>query len=95
MFKLAFVALLAPFRVVAVLPPPACVEPRGLQMAVGQGADPHIGIGGRNGQAVDACDFVRVFDPLAVGLAVAKLLLATAHARQTGQRGADIHQPAR
>ena len=94
-FELALVALRAPQRVVAVLATPACIQPRGLQVAVGQGADPHVGIRGRNGQALDACDLVLVLEPLTVRQAVAEGLFARGFAGEPRHGWADVHQASR
>jgi len=41
-------------------------------MAARVGADPYVGVGGRNGQRVDAFDLVRVGDALAFGVEIGK-----------------------
>src|SRR6185312_11455083 len=51
---LGAVALVAPARVITVLLAPARVPPGRLQVAVGVGADPDVGPGGRDGQLADA-----------------------------------------
>ena len=92
--ELVRVAQLAPLRVVAVLAAPARVQPGGLQVALGQRADPHLGVGRRNGQAADAFQFALIAQPVAVGLAVAKAL-APAHAPQARHVALHIDQAAR
>ena len=91
--ELVGIAQAPPVGVVAVLAPAACVQPGGLQVAVGQRADPHIGVRGRNGQAADARQLVCVAQPVPVGLPVAKAL-AFAQALQARHVCADIDQPA-
>ena len=91
-FELALVALRAPLRVVTVLAPSARVQPRGLQVPVGQGANPHVGISRWDSQAFDAGDLVRVLQPLAIGQTVAESLGTAAHAGEAGHGGCDVHQ---
>jgi hypothetical protein len=48
----------------------ARIAPGGLQMALGVGADPHVGIGRRDGEGVDPLDFVGVGQALAVAVEI-------------------------
>ena len=52
--ELVVVALLAPLRVIAVLLAPACIAAGGLQVTVGQRADPHRVVRRRDRQRADA-----------------------------------------
>lgn len=64
---------LAPARVITVLLAPPRIAAGGLQMAVGIGADPHVGVGGRDCQRVDARHVRGVADALALRIEVSEL----------------------
>src|SRR6185312_1901022 len=70
---LGAVALVAPARVITVLLAPAGVASGRLQVAVGVGADPDVGPGGRDGQLADALLGGVVVDPPPVGVLVDEL----------------------
>ncbi len=67
-FELVAVARGAPVRVVAVLLAAARVAPGGLDVAVGQRADPDIGVRGRDRELGDALQLVRIGDALGFGI---------------------------
>ncbi|MNI78345.1 hypothetical protein D3C73_1347140 [compost metagenome] len=58
---------------ITVLLAPPGVATSGLQVSSGVGADPHIGVGRRHGQGVDAFDLVGVGDALARGIEITEL----------------------
>nr|GFB47739.1 hypothetical protein [Tanacetum cinerariifolium] len=66
------VADLAPARMVAILLAPTCIAAGGLQVALAVSADPHVGVGRRDHQRIDALDLVLVADTLAVGVEIGK-----------------------
>src|SRR5699024_7217609 len=75
--ELVRVALLGPLRMVSVLLSPARIASGRLQMAFRQGADPHRGVGRRDGQLADPLKRDGIVDPAAILVAVAKALAAT------------------
>ena len=88
---LGFVADFAPLVVIAVLLAPAGVAADGLQVAVGDRADPDVLPGGRDHEVLDADEGLVVLDGLAVRVEVAEgvaMLLAA----DAGDRGADVAQ---
>src|SRR5262249_6693608 len=91
---LRLVADLAPARVVAVLLAAAVVAPGRLEVAVGDGADPHVGPGRRDDQGADALQRFGVADRFTVGADVAE---APAGADSADARPgvADVAQPGR
>ena len=64
--ELGLVPHLAPPGVIAVLLAPPGVPAGGLEMAVGRGADPHIGVGRRDRELSDPLQRLLVGDPLPV-----------------------------
>lgn len=72
MFVLILVPHLAPTRIVAVLLTAASVAARGLQMAVGERADPDIFPGRRNSDAPDAAQRLPIANAFAVRAYVAE-----------------------
>lgn len=75
-----------PVGVVAVLLAAAGIDAGGLEVAIGQRADPHLRVGRRNGQHADAGELVRVAHPAALRVAVAEVLavLQSPDARHVG-----------
>ena len=92
--ELGLVLQRAPVGVVAVLLAAARIEARGLQVAVGQRADPHLVVGRRYRQHADARELVRVAHPLAARVAVAKLR-AVPQAPDARHVGVHVDQPVR
>ena len=86
--ELGLVLHQAPFGVVAVLLAAARIDSGRLQVAVGQGTDPDIGVRGRNGQLPDAGNLIDVTQPLAPRIPVAK---AAAMSRTREPRHFGIH----
>src|SRR5216684_1822598 len=68
------IADLPPPRVIAILLPPARVSTGRLQVATRVGADPNVGPGGRDGQALDPPKGLWVTDGVAVAARVAEPL---------------------
>ena len=77
------IADFAPACVIAVLLASAGIAAGCLQMAVGEWADPHVGIGGRHCQGIDPGHLSLVADALALAVEIAELAtqLAAADAR--------------
>jgi hypothetical protein len=71
---LALAAGLDPARVVAVLLAPARIAAGGLQVTARVHADPHLGVGRRNGQRADARQGRRIAHRMALPIAVAEPL---------------------
>src|SRR5437763_2919521 len=74
--ELLLVAPLAPALVVEVLLAPGGVESGGLQVAVGERADPHLLPGGRDPELVDPAQHLRVLDLAAAVVEVLESLSA-------------------
>src|SRR5215471_869850 len=82
---------LAEARVIAILLPPFCVAARGLNVAIGKRANPHIGPGGWDREHLDSLQHVRLGEPRPVGPCVGEsrsCLLAA----NTGPVGGNISQ---
>jgi len=65
---LAGVAVGTPLLVVSVLSATRLVRTDRLQVAVGPGADPDVGVGGRNGEPLAPLDDLAVADPVPLGV---------------------------
>src|SRR5439155_12402062 len=90
--ELRVVARVAVRGVVAVLLAAARVARRGLDVAVGIGADPHLGPGRRDGERIDSSSLPSVRDAAAVGQVVSPAR-ADALARDAARAVGDIAQP--
>ena len=74
--ELRALALFAELRVVAILLAPARIDPGRLEVPVGIGAEPGIGVGRREPDGVQPVDLVAVGNALAVGVEIGPI---TAH----------------
>ena len=88
--ELRAVAPKAPIGVVEVLAASGGVGAGGLQVAVGDRADPHIGPGWRDHQCLDALDLLGV-QRVPMGVGIAETLVAPPPS-VTGHSGADCSQ---
>ena len=91
--ELAFVLQGPPLRVVAILLATARIDAGGLQVTLRERADPDIGVGRRDRQAVDARDLPGIAQPAAGRVLVAEAF-AMPETTQAGHVGIDVDQAA-
>src|SRR5262249_42147845 len=92
--ELRLVARRAPVRVIAVLLPPARIEPRRLDVTARVRADPDARPGGRDPERLDPLERRRVADRATLDVLVGEVLRRLPEAGEAGPVVVDVAKPA-